>query len=77
MLVSDAVAFFGSKPKIQKLLGYGNSAVYRWGEIVPESSAGRLFVLSGQAIPYRVEDYSADKRGRAPKSTGETPESTP
>lgn len=74
MLVKDAVAFFGSKPKIQKLLGYGNSAVYRWGEIVPESSAGRLFVLSGQAIPYRVEDYV--KPGQ-PAPTEETPEPTP
>ena len=74
MLVSDAVAFFGSKPKIQKLLGYGNSAVYRWGEIVPESSAGRLFVLSGQAIPYRVEDYL---KPAPPKPTEDTPEPTP
>ena len=58
MLVKDAVAFFGSKPKIRQLLGYGNSAVYRWGEIVPESSAGRLYVLSNHAIPYRAEDYA-------------------
>jgi hypothetical protein len=74
MLVKDAVAYFGSKPKIQKLLGYGNSAVYRWGEIVPESSAGRLFVLSGQAIPYRVEDYV---KSDPPELTEETPEPTP
>lgn len=74
MLVKDAVAYFGSKPKIQKLLGYGNSAVYRWGEIVPESSAGRLFVLSGQAIPYRVEDYV---KPDPPELTEETPEPTP
>lgn len=74
MLVKDAVAYFGSKPRIQKLLGYGNSAVYRWGEIVPESSAGRLFVLSGQAIPYRVEDYVKPDQS-AP--TEETPETTP
>ena len=57
MLTQDAVEFFGSKTKIREVLGYGNSAVYRWGDIVPESSAGRLYVLSNHKIPYRAEDY--------------------
>lgn len=60
MLTQDAVAFFGSKANIMKLLGYSNSAVYRWGDVVPESSAGRLYVLSGHKIPYRTEDYTPE-----------------
>ena len=59
MLTQDAVKFFGSKAKIRKVLGYGNSAVYHWGEVVPESSAGRLYVLSKHKIPYRAEDYQS------------------
>lgn len=60
MLTQDAVAFFGGKANIMKLLGYSNAAVYRWGDVVPESSAGRLYVLSGHKIPYRTEDYTPE-----------------
>ena len=67
MLTQDAVAFFGSKANIMKLLGYSNAAVYRWGDAVPESSAGRLYVLSGHKIPYRTEDYTPDHEPAAPE----------
>lgn len=65
MLTKDAVEYFGSKSKIREILGYGNSAVYHWGEVVPESSAGRLYVLSNHRIPYRTEDYQNQESDKA------------
>lgn len=63
MLKEDAVAFFGSRKNIQKILGLSNSAVYRWGQIVPKSSAGRLYHLSNHRVPFRPEDYEKRKGG--------------
>lgn len=57
MRLKDAIQFYGSKANIKKVLGLSKGAVYRWGKIIPQSSAGRLYVLSGHKIPFREEDY--------------------
>lgn len=62
MLTEDAIKFFGNKAKIIEALGYSNGAVYRWGKIVPASSAGRLYLLSKGEIPFREEDYVCKKK---------------
>jgi DNA-binding transcriptional regulator dicC len=72
MLKRDAIAYFGNLNKVRKALGLRSSAaVYFWGDIIPESSAGRLYVLSNHEIPYRAEDYSAPRRRK--RKTGDTP----
>ena len=46
MKTSDAVRHFGSRVKIAAALSCTRSAVYQWGEIVPEGSAYKLQALA-------------------------------
>jgi hypothetical protein len=42
MTVAEAVSKFGSMYHVAKILGISQSAVGRWGEMVPQHRAGKL-----------------------------------
>ena len=73
----DVIAFYGTISAAARRLGISPAAVSKWGEVIPEKRAARLHALTAGLLKYSIDDYTADKRGRIPKSTEETPEPTP
>jgi hypothetical protein len=61
MLTSDAIRHYKNRAAIARALEISRTAVSRWGPIVPEGSAYKLFALSEGAIPVRPEDYKKNE----------------
>ena len=65
MRKADAIAHFGSVTAVAEAIGISPSAVSQWDDDlpIPEASAYRLWLISGQAIPFRADVYRGRSRG--------------
>lgn len=58
MKKSDVIKFFGSIPKLAKFLNIDRTAVYQWGETIPENRQYELEVKTNGVLR---SDYSVQK----------------
>ncbi|EAA9004366.1 transcriptional regulator [Salmonella enterica] len=64
MFTTDALRFFGSKPKLALAAGVKAPSVYNWGELVPEGRAMRLQEASGGVLHYDPKVYDEYRKAR-------------
>jgi hypothetical protein len=57
MKTEKAVAFYGSKAEVSRVLGCNRSQVTRWGKVIPINRALRLVQLTGGKLKLELDDY--------------------
>ncbi len=67
MYRKDAIEHFGSPTNLAKALAISTSAVYQWGDIVPEGTAYKLQVITAGALQVDQALYGKPK---VPVTTG-------
>ena len=58
VLTKTAAAHFGSKPRLAKALGLTKSAVYLWGDVVPEGRAYQIESLTRRKLRVDPQFYA-------------------
>lgn len=59
MRTSEVIEFFGGVKQVADALDIWPQAVYQWGDIVPESSAYKIEVITNGALRVMWSDYES------------------
>lgn len=60
MKKQDVLDYFKTPTRVARVLGYTIGAISNWPDIVPESSAQRLHMLTAGALNYDPVDYGRE-----------------